>query len=214
MTVKRKRQVGRPATMEAPRVTILAHAASLFAATGYDGTSLQDVARSVGISKAAVYHYFATKQQIYDEIVVALLQKLEVFVRQRVNAASGAEEKVRAFMIAHAGFMEENFTEFVTLLHGHGGTIRPRGEAEVAARDGYEKFLRKILRDARDRGELKIDNVASISRAILSMLNWMSRWFRPTGARRATEFADEYFSILYGGLQIKRKKASRRNSRM
>lgn len=201
MADKGKRQVGRPATIDAPRETILAHAASLFATMGYETTSLQDVAKAVGISKAAVYHYFATKQQIYDEIVVAMLHQLEAFVRQRIEAPDRSENGVRAFMVAHATFMEENFTEFVTLLHGHGGTERIRSPAEIAARDSYEAFLRAVLQDAQDRGELSIQNVASASRAILSMLNWMSRWFRPTGPRRAADFAEEYFTIIYQGLR-------------
>ncbi|SMF56602.1 transcriptional regulator, TetR family [Xaviernesmea oryzae] len=201
MTDRERRQVGRPATIEAPRETILAHAASLFATMGYENTSLQDVARAVGISKAAVYHYFSTKQQIYDEIVVVMLQQLEAFVRERVEKAERSEDGIRAFMVAHATFMEENFTEFVTLLHGHGGTSRVRSPGEIAARDSYETVLRTMLQQAQDRGELNIDNVASASRAILSMLNWMSRWFRPDGERRAAEFAEDYFKLLYMGFK-------------
>ncbi|CAH1650988.1 Transcriptional regulator, TetR family [Hyphomicrobiales bacterium] len=201
MADRERRQVGRPATIEAPRETILAKAASLFATTGYETTSLQDVAKAVGISKAAVYHYFATKQQIYDEIVVAMLQDLEVFVSERIDKADRIEDKIRVFMVAHATFMEENFTEFVTLLHGHGGTSRVRSPGEIAARDSYETVLRTMLQHSHDRGELDIENVASASRAILSTLNWMSRWFRPDGERRASEFANEYFEILYNGLR-------------
>jgi AcrR family transcriptional regulator len=56
------RSVGRPPKMEAPRERILAEATRLFSRAGYEATSLQEVAAAVGITKAAVYHYFPTKQ--------------------------------------------------------------------------------------------------------------------------------------------------------
>ncbi|MDQ0137752.1 AcrR family transcriptional regulator [Neorhizobium galegae] len=199
MAGKQRRQVGRPATIEAPRETILVAAATLFATNGYENTSLQDVAKTVGVSKAAVYHYFSTKQQIYDEIAIAMLRKLEAFVREKVAIEKRGEDRIRAFMIAHATFMEQNLTGFVTLLHGQSGTVR--SAAEIAARDSYESMLRGILRDAADRSEIRVDNVATASVAILSMLNWMSRWFRPEMERRAAEFAQDYYTLLFTGLK-------------
>ena len=61
--------------MPAPRATILDAAAKLFAAHGFEGASLNDVARAVGVTKAAVYHYFPTKKDIFDEMMIDLLER-------------------------------------------------------------------------------------------------------------------------------------------
>ena len=79
----RKRPVGRPATIDDPRSTIFARAALRFSQNGFAQTSLQDIAADVGLSKAAVYHYFPTKQVIYEAIVVDLLRRLYEAVASR-----------------------------------------------------------------------------------------------------------------------------------
>ena len=197
---KRKTPVGRPPTFEAPRETILAHAAGLFAEHGYEGTSLQQVAASVGITKAAIYHYFPTKQVMYEAIVVDLLARLDADVRGTINATDHAG-RLRQVMIRQAEFFEENYTAFVTLLHGVSGLSRAIGPAETQVRDRYERFVRQLVAEGIEAGAFMPGEVDVIARAVLSLLNWMSRWYKPGGARRANAFAEQYFDLVYHGLK-------------
>lgn len=202
MNQAKKAPVGRPPTIEDGRATILAHAARLFAEYGFEQTSLQEVGRSVGVSKAAVYHYFRSKQEIYDEIVIGLLQGLYDHVKTAVGETQSGGEPIATFMRAHAGYFESNFEAFATLLHGVGGLrAQARSERQIKVRDQYELFLRELLSQAAAAGQLKVDDAALTAKAILSMLNWMSRWYKPGGPRSAAEIAVQYYSMLYGGLR-------------
>lgn len=51
------------------RERILETALALFAQRGYLGTSMNDIARQLGITKAALYKHYASKQEILDRIV-------------------------------------------------------------------------------------------------------------------------------------------------
>lgn len=195
-----KKMPGRPATIDMPRETILAHSSRLFAETGYERTSLNDVARSVGLSKAAVYHYFPTKQAIYEAIVANLLRRLHDHVAAAVAQADGHGARLRAFMLAHAAYFEAHHTEFVTLLHGVSGIGTAQTDPQRAVRDGYESLLRRLLTEGVADGAFVTRDVNVTALAILSMLNWMSRWFDPKGARRATDFAQDYFENCHNGL--------------
>jgi AcrR family transcriptional regulator len=201
MTIKQKVALGRPATIAAPRETILACAAKLFAEKGFEGASLQDVAKAVGISKAAVYHYFPTKQVIYDEIVIDLLSRLRLHVCNGIDDTADYGERLRQLMTSHAEFFEANYTEFVTLLHGFGGLSRDIGEGLVSVRDAYEIMVRELMTSAKRDGALDIGDPAIATRAVLSMLNWMARWYKPGGRLSAREFAEEYFTLIYNGLR-------------
>lgn len=64
------RRQGRPPTMENARERILDVAAELFARDGYEKASLGNLADSVGITKAAIYHYYPNKKEIYEAIIV------------------------------------------------------------------------------------------------------------------------------------------------
>lgn len=196
-----KRPVGRPATIADPRQTIMAHAARMFATQGYENTSLSQIASATGISKAALYHYFPAKQEIYDAIVVEMLQNMKDQVWARVEQQSSFKDRLKAFMTAHADFFQDNYQEFVTLLHGISGTSRGRSAEELAARARYENALRSLVQSGTEAGDIRQQDTAVVARAILAPLNAMPRWFNPKGTRRAAEFAEEFFDLLFEGLR-------------
>ncbi len=187
--------------MDAPRETILRAASDLFAHHGFAATSLLDIAGAVGVSKAAVYHYFPTKQVIYEAIVADILQRLYDHVSAAVPPdGAGAPTRLHTAMRAHAEFFEMNYTEYVTLLHGFGGLSRVVSDDERTIRRRYETMFRTIIATGIEAGELRDANAAVVARGALSMLNWMTRWFDPKAARRAVEFADDYFDMLAHGI--------------
>ena len=51
---------------------ILLEAAKLFAAKGYDGTSIRDIARAVGVAQASLYHFFADKREIHSTVRLSI----------------------------------------------------------------------------------------------------------------------------------------------
>ncbi len=79
------------------RAAILQEAERLFAAHGFRGTRLEDVAQAVGIRRASIVYYFADKRELYDAVLAdalgGLLQRLrEVLLtpeplRERVDSA-------------------------------------------------------------------------------------------------------------------------------
>jgi len=68
-------------------------------------------------------------------------------------------------------------------------------------RDEYEALLRRIIVDGIAKGVFAETDVSVTSRAILSMLNWMVRWFKPGKGRSAASFADEYYALIANGLR-------------
>jgi AcrR family transcriptional regulator len=187
--------------MPAPRETILRAASDLFAQRGFAETSLMDIARAVGISKAAIYHYFPTKQVIFDAIVVDLLQRLHDHVAAALPPASaGVAARLQSAMRGHAEFFEANYTEYVTLLHGFGGLNRIVSEQEREIRNRYEGLFRSIVAAGIDDGAMRVSSAPVVARGALSMLNWMTRWFDPKGERRAVDFAGDYFDMLAHGI--------------
>ncbi|MGO1164440.1 TetR/AcrR family transcriptional regulator [Brucella sp. C7-11G] len=198
---KLKPRMGRPPVLENARNRILEEAALLFGKDGFDNGSLSVVAERLGVSKAAVYHYFGSKQEIYDAIIIRTLEGLLIFVGNSVAASKGGEAKLKSFMTAHASYFEENYWSFVCMLIGYGGMANPGLKFEATQkRVEYESILRKIVAEGIADGTFRNVDVTTASHSVLSMLNWMVRWFNPNGPKRAEEFALEYFELLTLGL--------------
>ncbi|MFY0478741.1 TetR/AcrR family transcriptional regulator [Achromobacter marplatensis] len=194
-------RAGRPPTLAAPRERILDEAAKLFAQSGYDGSSVSDLAGAIGVSKAAIYHYYPTKQDIYDAIILGVLSGLTQTVGQDVDRAEGAAARLRAFMVGHARYFEQHHAKFVTMLIGYSGMALPEREDAARLRDGYEKRLRELITQGVADGTFRALDVAATGRAVLSMLNWMVRWYKPGQGDSAETIAAGYFDLLVGGMR-------------
>ena len=198
--VRRARR-GRPPTTNNPRERILQTAAQLFAVRGYEASSLGELASALNTSKAGIYHYFATKQEIYDSIILNVLTLLNNEVTTAVQAQREPADQLLAFMLAHARTFQAHYHEFVTMLVGFSGMagVELRHEA-IRQRDDYETLLRTIIRGGQESGAFAGNNPATAARAVLSMLNWMARWFKPDGSARAETFARDYYQLVLHGL--------------
>ena len=179
---------------------ILRESARLFAANGFDGTSMQDIASAVGIKKASLYHFFPDKAEIHSTIVIQSLTRLTELVQDRQRGLTSAADRVEAFARAHAQHIAENAPFYFTAALGYNEIADPAAKAKVKRmRDGYEETLRGILRDGIHAGEFRELDVKLAARAIISCLNWMARWWRPDGPDSAETIASDYVKLIIRG---------------
>jgi len=104
----------------------------------------------------------------------------------------------------HAIYFEGHYNEFVAMLVGFNGMAMPEFRHEaMRLRSEHETLLRSILVQGVAEGTFaKLDPIIT-GRAVLSLLNWMVRWFRPGGVERAEGVATEYYNTLIGGIARK-----------
>lgn len=194
-------RMGRPPAHDNPRQRIIQQAAELFAQKGYEAASLGELAAAMGVSKAGIYHYFPTKQHIYDAIILAVLSGLVERVAPAVQAQQGASDKLRVFMVEHARYFEAHYHGFVVMLVGFSGISAPEMKQEATRlRDQHEGMLRAIIDHGLREGVFTSSSPAGAGRAVLSMLNWMVRWFKPGAGQSAEQVALEYYDLVTRGL--------------
>jgi TetR/AcrR family transcriptional regulator len=78
------------------RAAVIKAATRLFAAHGFDGTALQDVASAVGVSKPAVLHHFPSKEHIRKAVLDAILEHWQATLPRLLVAATASEERFEA----------------------------------------------------------------------------------------------------------------------
>jgi AcrR family transcriptional regulator len=67
---------------------------ALFARRGYAGVGLREVAQGVGLGKSSLFHHFATKLDLYDEVLSRVLERLAERISAALNAAGGPLERL------------------------------------------------------------------------------------------------------------------------
>jgi TetR/AcrR family transcriptional regulator, cholesterol catabolism regulator len=194
-----RRQTERPKVDQ--RALILEVSAQLFGHRGVDGTSITDIAEQVHLSKATIYHYFVSKDEIYSEIVMTTLESLVASLQAAVSSAEAPDDQLRSYMRAYARFLEENFWAFTTMSIGFGGIQRDNQRSRaIQLRKQAREILRDIIRHGAKTGAFRRTDVSTTSVAVLSMLNWMLRWYNHRGPKRAVQFAADFADLTIKGL--------------
>ncbi len=184
------------------REELLAVAAKLFAARGYHGTRMDDVADAVGLNKATVYHYYASKSLILWDIY----KRTADFTVEALHddPSASAREMIFAFtqrlligvasdLEAAAVYFQEGpyITEWFT-------------EEQVAYIRKAETTVYEHVRDVMDRGiasgEFYDCDSHVLALGYIGMTLGAYRWLRPHGRRTASEIAVEFSTALLRGL--------------
>ncbi|WP_431272105.1 TetR/AcrR family transcriptional regulator [Dankookia sp. P2] len=181
---------------------ILSTSARLFATTGYDGTSMRDIALACNISKSLLYHHFADKDEIFARITLGSTRELVQFVEARLPEGAAPSARIRAFMAATGEYFQRYRWAWIASTTAFWNDPQQRRQTErMLWRDRYEGLIRRLIEEAIEAGEIRPLDVPLAGRLVLSALNWMHRWHKPDQGMPAPEVAEAYFDMIFHGLK-------------
>lgn len=125
-----------------------------FAAKGYAGTSMRDIAEKCEISKPALYYYFEGKESLYNTLVEQALDVRHGLMRQAVVGEESIEGKLTAIVRVMNRFAAEN-RELMRLCFAYAFSAPEEVPKKVALRGRNRMFLTELIQEAQDQGELK-----------------------------------------------------------
>jgi AcrR family transcriptional regulator len=180
-------------------------AAKIFCEKGYDATSMSDIADAVGITKAGIYHYVKSKQDLLFAIMNFGMDRLESRVITPSRAVAGAEQRLRTIIRNHALLIIEGSAlqgyNPVTVLNDEMAGLTPAHHRKVLQRKRvYLDLLRDTLQQLKEEGKLKEVDVTVAAFSLFGMLLWISRWYRTDGKLSGEEVANEIEKIALGGI--------------
>jgi len=181
--------------------SVLRGAVKVFNERGYDGTSMEDLSRELGITKSAIYHHVTGKEELLrlavNRALDGLFAVLDDVSAVDAPAITRLEELARRSVLLLVAELP-----FVTLLlrvRGNTGAER----AALARRREFDNAVAGLATQARDEGDLRPDvDPALIARLLYGMINSVTEWYRPRGDRPA-ELADVIVSVAFDGLRLK-----------
>ena len=182
------------------RAEILTAAAELFRARGYRATTLDDLARRLGISKKTLYGHFRSK----EDLLAAIFHRTMTLVENglaaiRASRAAPAEQlrevirhQVRT-VVAEQAFLTVFFAEEASL------PMRLR-RAIVRRKARYDHAVEAIV--ARASGARIALHPRLVVFALLGMSNWTHRWYDPQGKWDAEFIAEAFIALIERGYLV------------
>jgi len=186
--------------LESRRARMCRTAAQLFRDRGYDATSVSDVARALGMTKAGLYHHFESKEALLFEIMMYGLERVRDEVIIPVRAVKDPEERLRQLITRHAR-IATRAQGAITELNDEIRALPPGARRQVEQRMRvYIDLIRDTLVELKAAGRLRDVDPTVATFSLLGMILWLPRWFRQGGRLDQEKVADEIANFALGGL--------------
>jgi len=200
MTLARTPDMGSDVHRERHKA-VLETAARLICEKGYEAASVQDIADACGLTKAGLYYYIRSKEDLLLEIQNYGMDVFEEQVLNQVLPIPDPLERLKACMEKNILLVTHGWSKEVTIiLHEH-ATLTGDARAQINARKKrYVKFLETSFAEAVRNGQMRPVNPTVAAFAFLGMVLWIYKWFRPDGKIDAPTLVREMQDLLFGSL--------------
>ncbi len=171
-------------------------AAREFADRGYDQTTMQDLASSLGLATGALYHYFGSKEHLLICICDELMEPLLTRARELALDDEAPRDSLRALVhlwVANVIEHRDHMRVFQQERHTIESGSQWRGIRE--SRKAFERLIEHALEEANATGPGPMSTRLALV-ALLGMVNHTAQWYRPRGRFSAEEIAEGYLSLL------------------
>jgi AcrR family transcriptional regulator len=134
---------------------IIDHATKLFAARGFDGTSLQDIADAVGMRKPSLLHHFPSKEDVRKGVLGRILARWQETVPRLLRATSKGEDQFEALFEETVRFFSEEPDRARLLLREILDRPQETGALIAAHLEPWLALLTGYIRRGQEKGTLQ-----------------------------------------------------------
>lgn len=188
---------------EFKRASVLKEAARQFYEKGYDGTRIEEIVATLGVTKPYFYYLFGSKTELLDEICV--------------QATAISVETLQAAIAAHTSTLEQlrdavRRLALQVIANQVGIAICFREEKYISAearrrlesnRRRFDVMMNDLLARAKKEGVISIHDSQVTAQVLTGALTWTFVWFREGGRLSTDEFADQIVELAMSMLNAK-----------
>lgn len=155
----------------------------------------------LGLTKAGLYHYFSSKEELLFFIHDRHMKKVFIPILERARAVQDPAERIRFFIKSYTlEAMSRDLAPRVLVHETRRLAPRHREKIEAVWREGFD-LIRGALSELETAGRIKPVNKTFAAFAALGMCSWTFYWFDYDRRESAEELADTYVEIFMRGLE-------------
>lgn len=182
------------------RETILRVATRLFAAKGFDGTSVRKIAEEADLSVAGMFHYFPSKEEILNKIMIGFMdegyKKLQEIYNSKRDPTDKLEEVCKFYVEHYAGHKDQ-----LTILVSEGKSLSLEHRRVFLDKQRiYVEALKRLFEDLAKEGLLKPIDPSVLAFTFFGMVHWTYSWYNPRGQMGPEELGRMFSEVFLRGI--------------
>jgi AcrR family transcriptional regulator len=183
--------------------SLLAVAVAVFNERGYDGTSMEDLSRRLGIAKSSIYYHVEGKEDLLRMALDRALDGLFSVVAQVAERDDPAIDRLEHLVRGSVAVLAERLPYVTLLLRARGNTGTER--RALARRRDFDRIVADLVAEAERDGDIRPDvDPAVTARLLFGMVNSLVEWYRPGRRPKGDGLADAVCAVAFDGLRVPR----------
>lgn len=182
--------------------SLLAVATSTFNERGFDGTSMEDLARAAGITKSSIYHHVKGKDALLAMALDRALASLFAVLDEDGATTGPARDRLIHVVRRSVEVLDAELPSVTLLLRVRGNS--PTELEALERRREFDRQVTELVAAAVAEGDLRDDlDPGLITRLLFGTVNSLVEWYRPDRGASADEVADAVVATVLEGLQTR-----------
>jgi AcrR family transcriptional regulator len=183
--------------------TVLRIAVEVFNERGYDGASMEDLSKRLGIAKSGIYHHVSGKEELLRMALDRALDGLWEAADRARALDTPAVARLEVLVRDAVGVLVARLPYVTLLLRVRGNTDVER--AALARRRAFDALVASLVEEAERDGDIRADIDPKLTaRLLFGTVNSIIEWYRPASTASASALADAVCAIAFDGLRVRR----------
>jgi TetR/AcrR family transcriptional regulator, cholesterol catabolism regulator len=180
---------------------VLQSAANIFFAKGFHATSIEDVARDVGMLKGSLYYYIKSKDDLLFQLLLAGIEDGDAFIAQQIDPKGDPVEQLERAIRAQIDYIIQNRVQFGLFLHEFDSLSGKRQHKLISVMSRYNSRFVELVRRGQAEGRLMQGEPWIIVNGILGMCNWLYRWYDADQGSDADQIKSVFLRMMFAGIR-------------
>jgi AcrR family transcriptional regulator len=177
-------------------------ATKLFAERGFAGTSFQDIADAVGLTRPALYHYVRSKDELLAKLVAEITEDAAAGIAAEAERLDvDAAQKVRSIVADTVRRQGEHAARFQLLVRSEADLPSDIAAKHAAGRRAVLKSVASVIGEGVEQGIFRDVDPRVAALGVLGMINWVAWWYQPGGRDDLAKVCDELADLAVAGLR-------------
>ncbi len=180
---------------------IINAARSVFAKFGFNKTTMNEIAKAARKAKSSLYHYFSSKEDIFEEVIKRETEVLKIELMKAINSKNTTKEKLKAYVVTRMKIIHDLANFYSALKDEY---LDNYSFIEKLRKDYFEfeiELIKTLLREGISDGEFVVKDLDVTSFAIVTALKGLEYpWIAESNFVKTKKNIDNLLEVLFFGL--------------
>ena len=181
----------------AKRRAVIFAAGAAFRRKGYHNASMIEIARSLDLSKAALYYYVKSKEEILYECHVMVYDAMDETVK---NVKGQGETGLEKLKLLYGEFAHLLTRDGLALLADVDSLKGDYQKTVLARRGKIERSVTRLVKMGMKDGSIRRADPKITVFFLMGALNWLNVWYEPDGRLSGDDIADTFVQQMSAGI--------------